>query len=631
MKKLLIALALLVSFNLYSQQIEQLQNISTPQKDNVINQARSATQSSTLEDEVIIWYEDFENGLDGNNSSTDPSWSVDGDDGELWQKDYNGSNGAFSLNAGTLESTTADNGWMIFDCDSSNTNFNTNPTQINALVHERSGQLITPSIDLSDHDEVTLSFEHSFRWCCFSSHEIIVSVSADAGVNWTDYIVNEEYVFNEGSTTLNTQIIISSVAANQENVLIRFDWSGEEETASHYYWMIDDVRVIETPEYNSFLVNSFQRVPSFFGGTTYSNIPLTQATSTTFYFGGTIENIGANDLDSARIYGYIESANFYDQSYGSTIVSESRDTLFCNTGFEPEAEGTYVVDIYGLDDNNTSTDTASTSFMVSSYDYARDYYDFNGVQTVRRLINLEEGSQNIGNYFDIYEDATLYAIKARFDPETSSTALVKAVLHIIDTTDNPIQVFYSETPSINVGQFTDEWINFVFVNPEALDAGKTYIASIYAKYNGADSTYIETAGNNNGQSGSVFQDIDGVLLNTAGDYVPGAWYRTDLIPMVRLNFDPEATAPVGITENKGKEFKIYPNPNKGEFTLTMANEAGTYNISIQNIMGQKVYFEKMDVSKNIKKTINLPHLKAGVYNVQLEGENFKTTQKLIIE
>ena len=31
--------------------------------------------------------------------------------------------GEYSTNIGVLESTTADNGWMIFDCDYYNTNF----------------------------------------------------------------------------------------------------------------------------------------------------------------------------------------------------------------------------------------------------------------------------------------------------------------------------------------------------------------------------------------------------------------------------------------------------------------------------------------------------------------------------
>lgn len=78
------------------------------------------SRSSAQADTTVIWCEDFENGLSGNNDSNAP-WTVSGSDGSVWAFDTDGSNGQFNGdNPYTLESTTFENGWMIFDADLSN-------------------------------------------------------------------------------------------------------------------------------------------------------------------------------------------------------------------------------------------------------------------------------------------------------------------------------------------------------------------------------------------------------------------------------------------------------------------------------------------------------------------------------
>jgi hypothetical protein len=626
MSKIILAVAMLVSFNLYSQQVNH-PFTSIPEKHIFNLEPRLQAQATSIQDEVVIWQEDFENGIDGNNSSTDPSWSVNGDDGELWQKDYNGPNGAFSGNIDPLESTTANNGWMIFDCDSSNTNFNTTPSQINSVVQTRSGELISPYIDVSGQSNVTLSFQHSFRWCCTNAHEILVSVSNDNGTNWTNYQLNESYVTNQIAPTTTTEIIISSVAANQDSVLVKFDWSGDQETASHYFWMIDDVKILETPEYASLLVDGYQRLPSpYFGGTSYSNIPLSQVMATAYFFGGIIENLGVNNLDSARIHGYVESENFYSQSNGATIVSESRDTLFCNDGFAPEMEGTYVSNVYGIDTlNNVTTDTISNSFIVSTFDYARDRADFN--ESYGRGFINSEGTEQIGNVFDIYEDALLYSIRAYFDESTSANATAKAILNTRNITSGEI-LYYDETELIAVGQLTEQWIDFVFTSPIEVLAGELFVATIYADYNGQDTVAIANSGISS-PGETMLQDIDGT--QPGGD--SGEWYYTNSTALVRLNFDPNATAPVGITENKGREFNIYPNPNNGQFKISINNtESSNVMLSMQNIIGQNVYTEAINNITKLDKKLDFSNFEKGIYTIIASYENGEMlTQKVVIQ
>ena len=126
---------------------------------------------------------------------------------------------------------------------------------------EKKGQLTSPYIDLSNDSNVTLSFEHAYRWCCFSSHELVVSINNGSG--WesaTSFQVNEIGTVNVLSGTVNFEVIVTEIAALQDSVQIRFDWAVGENTASHYYWMIDDVKIIKTQPYASNILNSFNNV-----------------------------------------------------------------------------------------------------------------------------------------------------------------------------------------------------------------------------------------------------------------------------------------------------------------------------------------------------------------------------------
>lgn len=609
---------IIISFILTAPAFAQILHTSSPIVQEPIENKIISERSAMIDS--VIWHEDFANGLDGNNPS-DTSWSTSGANGAVWAFDTDGSNGQYAGNVPyTLESESAGNGWMIFDADFSNPGI---PAQFSA----RNGQLVSPYIDLSNDTNITLKFEHAFRWCCGADHELLVGISIDNGFSWDNFVVNDNYVTNELATTHETSIIISDYAGGEDSVLIRFDWGGTEQTASHYYWMLDDVQIIETPQYYSVLVDNYVRFPSpFFGGTTYSNTPLAQAQATAYFFGGIIENLGVNDLDSARIIANIESAGFNSLSYGVTLPSQFRDTLFCNEGFVPDGVGEFNALVHGLDDNNESTDTASLNFMVSEYEYARDRSDFNtsfGFTTVNG-----EGSEQIGNVFDIYEDAEIYSIKVYIDSATSPNAQAKALLNS-RTVESTVISYEDETNIVNVGQHRGQWIDFTFITPYYATQGQVLLPTIYCDFtDGLDSVVIGRSGISS-PGETMLQDIDG--LQPGG--TPGDWYYTTNTVMVRLNFDPNAQAPVSIEENEAVSFNVYPNPNNGIFTLKV-NEAENKNIllNIYNVLGQEVYSESIQNVTNLNKEINLSHLEKGIYTLSVSNnEGIKSSKKVIIK
>jgi len=612
MRHTLLILGMILSIHSYSQQ-NIASVLSFPEKAPNLHQLRSLESAVNADSADVIWYENFREGLDGNNSSTDPSWSTGGEDGDVWEHDFDGSNGDYAGETPYLiESESAANGWMIFDADKSNAGLSP------AAYSERKGQLTSPYIDLSNDSNVTLSFEHAYRWCCFNSHELVVSIND--GTGWesaASYQVNDLGNVNSLSGTVKVEIIITEIAALKDSVQIRFDWAIGEETASHYFWMIDDVKISETQPYASNILTSYNRVPSsYLGGTTYRVMPLEQMANTAYFFGGIVENVGFNTLDSMRIHAEITSEGFSAQSYGMTLASSDKDTLFTNDGFTPTSIGDYTGSVIAKDDNeNVITDTLFRSFSISEYVYARDNGN-NATNFGRYGINAD-GSRQFGNVFDIYTTSTLYSISIRLDISTSPNAEGTIRINTIDPTSGEVS-FLTESETLSLGDYTGEWFDVSFDPPIMLDAGQVILPTLFANYNGVDTVFISTSGNNPNNSESLVQDIDGIQEGINA----GTWLYTTSAPCVRLNFDPSVVGVnVGIKENINlSKFNIFPNPNNGLFNIQIQTaQSEKLNINISNLMGQVVYSKEVSVTNSLNKWLDLSHLEKGVYTITLEN------------
>lgn len=125
--------------------------------------------------------------------------------------------------AHSFASTTATNGFMIFDSD--------------ALGNDNKGEnadLITAAINCSTNANVALQFEHFFQQYAASTGTVFVS---NDGINWAQ-------VYTVSSTTSNPATVvidISPVAANQATVYLKFNWIGDYD----YWWAIDDIKLFE--------------------------------------------------------------------------------------------------------------------------------------------------------------------------------------------------------------------------------------------------------------------------------------------------------------------------------------------------------------------------------------------------
>jgi hypothetical protein len=174
-----------------------------------------------------------------------------------WTEDGALSDGAYWGGGMPIESPSVDNGAAGFnsdrlDNDGTAGNFGGGPAPGPQI-----GDLISPIMDCSGQNEVFLKFHQSFRNFQATTS---VSVSGDGGTTYdTTFVFNEEYITNESTPDLHIKVIdISSVAANNPNVRIKFTFDG-----NYYFWIIDDVQLITRPDHNLILGDIFYPASAF--------------------------------------------------------------------------------------------------------------------------------------------------------------------------------------------------------------------------------------------------------------------------------------------------------------------------------------------------------------------------------
>lgn len=149
-----------------------------------------------------------------------------------------------------LTSRTVCNGAMVFNSDFMDNNgvpgppFGTGP-----CPSPQEGALLSPLIDLSvfNVNSVSVEFHQNLRQ--FSS-SYFVGYSTDGGTVWTDIQINEAVPLNSGHINEVLRIPLPG-AAGSPNLQLRFRIEGD-----YYYWVIDDVRIVEQ-ECNNLRANPF--------------------------------------------------------------------------------------------------------------------------------------------------------------------------------------------------------------------------------------------------------------------------------------------------------------------------------------------------------------------------------------
>jgi hypothetical protein len=345
-----------------------------------------------------------------------------------------------------------------------------------------SGSLTSPSIDLTGQDAVTLVF-HQYARANASMVSTLVEVSNDGGETWTDFPFNEEIVGN-GSTEPNDIVIlnISSVAANQADVKIRFTWNGR-----YYFWLIDDVQIVETPKYNLAL-GDYLYPPSSFAQ------PALHWETDTMYFSADVSNIGGEDQTNVVLKVIVSEGEtgitiHQDSVIRDIIEVDSTYTLSIAEPYIPDnikSHDTYrfTYDVYSLEANepdfNPNDNHAAEQFYGTFLMLAKD--DGNGIGGIRPQM---EGDWEIGNLYEIsplawWMDARSVGIRAARSISDGGIqgAQVSVFLYQIDDVqveanldsfDINIPSTSLEAVGFNTVTFPAEYENFDLITVDLLD------------------------------------------------------------------------------------------------------------------------------------------------------------------
>ena len=611
--------SIIFSFSAYSQQetVSSTSNNCDNTEYNSINTKNSSNNSFL----PPIWSEDFSSGFPSNWSRNSTNmgggfatcnwqWTLDGTYGY-----YNGTQGTSGSNE--LTSSTASDGFLICDIDSANHYANGQPSGSTYQYIE--SIVTTNAIDLSSNPAVSLEFEHLYRYNNLGNNNFTpptVYVSSDS-INWIPYLVNNGLSNNtQSSNPEYTSINISSVAGNQSTVYIRFGW-----VARCYYWMIDDIKIVETSP-NRLEISDHTYGGWWLGyqltgdiGVDYTFNPMSQANQNPYRMEAVIKNNGANSQLNTSLNTLVsdDSGNIFFTSSSTFITSDVNgyDTLATDNNFSPTNYGYHDISFWATSDSFISTDTLVKGTIITDSVYGVDY-DWNSDGSNAGggyFLGRSCGGQVLANAFDIYENTIITSISFHVNDKSVVGAELNVELY---ETNGQIWLEESDSYTLTASDI-DSWVTIPLLVPYPLFSGTSYMAAVHGRQHPLDTSLISSTTNPN--TSKYLQDNCG----------NGDWYTVSKALLIRMNFGTISS----VEEEAYKlDFNIFPNPTNEQLTIENLHNT-SYNIVINNLVGQKVYSDN-NITDHAN-FIDVSKLVSGIYALTISDNKSTFTQKIIVE
>ena len=373
-----------------------------------------------------------------------------------------GPTGSFSAGLGAISSTSASDGFAMYDSDALNSSYSPQEAYIQ----------YNGTVDCSSYPYVNIEFESYHRKFRDS---IFVEVSID-GINWDRYEVHPGQATN--TTTANPEFVsvnVSATAGSQPVVYFRFKYEGEWD----YAWMIDDVSFAETP-------NNYVTIDDeVFGGwwigynisggigCDYTFNPLSQLAANPYKIEAVIRNAGVapqNMTLHAEAFDQITNSVYTSTSNSQYLSASQQDTFAVNNTFNPTTLGLYELNMWGVGDS-ANTDTSSKQTVVTQYSYGKDLNNYQGSY----ILGNATRENHVTSFFDIYANENLYSVDLYIAPWSIPGTKIYGVLYEADPTAgaNPIYLDQTDDHTITSSDL-DSWITLSFANPITLIAGVGY-------------------------------------------------------------------------------------------------------------------------------------------------------------
>ena len=644
-KLLLISLSLMFGLSNYAQintkKINQLQ-MSSPTEIIDIN-----TPSSMGGDEVL-WSQDFEDIT--NITTEDIAGSGD------WKWSTTAPGGQWSENAGVIQSETPENGFMLMEADF----FNTSPQ--NGVADGEVGEnpihasFTVGPIDLSssDTEQLVLQFYSNYRICCYYSpspnNDLNVYISTDGGTTFNDvnYIEGETFEVNVEKETL-SQIPLASFSPNTDGVYFKFEWVG-----THYFWMIDDLSVIQRPAYDIKMQSSWLTMenPEYIE---YYSIPENQMPNQ-MRIGAEVYNYGyENDLEvvlngqidgegMGAIISYLgDTDEMGNQLYNGLEADSTRgiETDYFDVSMLTVGTYSFTAEITSSGDDPTPEDnTLTREFKISenlysidglTYPIYNDPYDSNNDDNYElNESNYDNSWDYMGtgwpggddtadglryaNYFDLKEGATASSITIQLDVREHPTSIGtfqtvaggEIIAYICDTTGILDPTVTELNPDFGGAIWTSD---FLLVTQEDVD-NERMIIDVPELYLEPNAYFVVVEIYSNGLSSDVI-----IFDDTT---VPQPWYASLMFwPQDQTWYsDPNAASihlgldgyeNINITENNLNRIDFFPNPANNFVEISSDRTLDDdCVVSIYNMLGEVILQQKYD-NFDKKQIIDINH------------------------
>lgn len=529
-------LTLMLSFSIFAsaqQMIKQLQEKAI--KKDVGIQAPSAPSTRSVQAVGdTLYYNDF----------SDPSsWVIGNFSGDA--QDFvittEGPTGAYSAPMGPIASTTAANGFALFDGDLLGCS---GCAQQDAYIETKD------PVNLTGYDYISLVFQQYYR--AYTNEFCWIEVSTDH-VNWTQFLFNTG--MQVGAVTANPKFMyynISSAAGNQPQVWIRLhivaDWG--------YAWMIDDIAVVQGAANDIVLeeINPWFTAPNSIAGAylqgylakvPYTQIAPLEYTKAAIFNNGPLTqnnpslNIKINDYNS-DVFETDSDTSFVTGSPVGALITATRDSLYSSVPFLAPSElknykMTYTVTQDEVDANPaTNVDTASFSVTDVVFSHNNRFNSRIGPDMYTGFAN----GDFIGAKFTFINDQEVNSISYFIHPETTIGASFFAELYAYD--------FASQTWAPLLANSNAYTIT-------ADDLGKWITVPL--EKNGSDEFIVAETMVGAGMSVQVVDEANDMLRvradNSAKHYFPGEsllrmgadYFYVSYSPGINLNLVPQGSIP----------------------------------------------------------------------------------------
>ncbi|PLX00321.1 MAG: hypothetical protein C0594_15820 [Marinilabiliales bacterium] len=389
--------------------------------------------------------------------------------------------------------STSGGHFMLLNGDNYNTPLPATPVEMDAYFQ-------TDAIDCSQSSSVVLRFQQYYRVCCNSwvadggTMILSVYVSTD-GVNWTEFDTHGQPTQNSsGYMSENydqVEVNISSVAAQSASVYLRFHKKG----ASHYFWMIDDIVLMEAKEHDLVMEKGFANY-HFIDGGYYTQIPSVQASS--YWFSGLVYNNGAQDETNTSMLVNVNDGTsdvFTETADTSIFGSDGRDTLELDNYFELNQSATsYSVDM-SIGSDNTDEDSTnnkiSFDFAVSDTVFAHDISANSFISP--SLYNSGSDGDLIGCQYWFNTDDTLGSVSVYIDSRSSENTSIRAEVYKYDSNLGELLLAIDSEEHIISTEDLGSWVTLPLTSEDGLqeyaNADVMYYAMISCTW-GNDTLWI---------------------------------------------------------------------------------------------------------------------------------------------